>query len=348
MRIARRELSAISAEKTIVLVLLVQLFIAGFSSFLVVGLTALYDPAATDGGAVEIAVTGEASDALLAAGRSTDGALVSQYDDRAAAAAAFDADQVDAVLVATTDRTTDGSRIAVEAIVPDSSLRKTLIVVQLRELLETTERDARDRRNTSIERALVARPPVVAASPYFGFSYTILVPLLLLLPAFIAGSTVVDSVAEERERGTLELLRVTPLSLADIVAGKGAAMVALVPVQGAVWLGLLTLNGIEISNITLLLGYATALALLLVASGVTLALTMATRQRAQLFYSLGALTAFTLAGFLPAHPATTLARLAIDSPTVMTYALVGLTGGAALLGTFAVSQLLAVLDPESL
>lgn len=42
--VARRELSVLRREKTTVLALLIQLFIAAFSSFLVVGLVSLYAP----------------------------------------------------------------------------------------------------------------------------------------------------------------------------------------------------------------------------------------------------------------------------------------------------------------
>ena len=347
LRIARRELSSLTAEKTIVLALLVQLFVAAFSSFLVVGLASLYDPSATQGG-VDLAVTGEASDALLDAGRSSDGVRFRTYDDRSAALADFDAGRVDAVLIATTDRSGDGSRVAVEAVVPESSLQKTLIVVQIRDLLERIERDERLRRADNIERAIAPSPPTVGASPYFGFAYTVLVPLLLLLPAFIAGSTAVDSVTEEIERGTLDLLRVAPVSLGGIVAGKGAAMAVLAPAQGALWLALLALNGIAVSHVAPLLAYTAAVSTLLVAAGVALGLAVPNRERAQLLYSLGALSAFTLAGFLPEHPATTIARLAIDSPTLTTYALVAVTVVGAVAGVGVVARLVARLDPESL
>jgi len=49
IRIALRELSTLKSEKTIVLALLIQLVIAAFSSFLVVGLVSLYDPASAGG-----------------------------------------------------------------------------------------------------------------------------------------------------------------------------------------------------------------------------------------------------------------------------------------------------------
>jgi len=44
LTIAGRELSGLRAEKTILLAIAIQLFIAAFSSFLVVGLVSMYDP----------------------------------------------------------------------------------------------------------------------------------------------------------------------------------------------------------------------------------------------------------------------------------------------------------------
>jgi hypothetical protein len=49
LSIARREYNGLLLEKTFVLSLLVQLFIASFSAFLVVGLTSFYDPMALQG-----------------------------------------------------------------------------------------------------------------------------------------------------------------------------------------------------------------------------------------------------------------------------------------------------------
>jgi len=97
-----------------------------------------------------------------------------------------------------------------------------------------------------------------------------------------------------------------------------------------------------------LLAYTAAVSTLLVAAGVALGLAVPNRERAQLLYSLGALSAFTLAGFLPEHPATTIARLAIDSPTPTTYALVAVTVVGTVVGVAGVARLVARLDPESL
>ena len=47
--VAKKEFFGLASEKTILLAVLLQVFIALFSSFLMVGLTSMYDPAALSG-----------------------------------------------------------------------------------------------------------------------------------------------------------------------------------------------------------------------------------------------------------------------------------------------------------
>jgi len=332
-----------------VLALLIQLFIAAFSSFLVVGLTSLYDPSSVDGGAeIEVAVTGEAEAELLAAARETDGLGTATYEDRAAAMAAFDRGEVTAVVTTARVATDSGDRIDVTAAVPAESLRTTLIVNQLRELLIELERLERVDRAASLEFQPVEVPGETDGGTYFAFTYTILIPLLLFLPPFISGSIAVDSITEEIERGTLELLRAAPVSLVDVVDGKATAMVALAPLQALLWIGLLRLNGITIDHVPWLLALVTALATITVVVGVLLGLATARRRQAQLLYSVLVLLLFGATLLLPEHPAATVARLAVDSATSLTFAHVG--GFAVLaVGLAAVTRYyVANVDPESL
>lgn len=343
--IARRELTSLSREKTIVLALLIQLFVAAFSSFLVVGLTSLYDPGSVSGGGVDIGVTGDDVRDLEAAAASVDGVTALTFPDNATAAEAFQGGQVDAILV--TDRGAD-SRSRVTATAPDNSLRTTLIVVQLRDVLEAYERAERQDRADDIDARLVALPPEVPASPYFGFTYTVLLPLLLFLPPFISGSIAVDAITEEIERGTLELLRVAPITLTDIVDGKAAAMTVLAPVQALLWLVLLWFNDIAISNVVPLLLVVAAVTTIVVAIGVSMGLLLRERRSAQLIYSTGVLTLFGAAVFLPEHPATTVAKLAVGSPTTTTYGLVALYVAVAAALYAVVRRYVRGVDAESL
>ena len=347
--IAKRDLASLGREKTIVLALLIQLFIAAFSSFLVVGLTSLYDPGSVEGGEVTVAVTGDAADELRAVAAEKSSVTVREFGDRETAMTAFDRGAVDAVLASSTQPAEGGgSTVDVVAVVPAENLRTTLVVVQVREVLTALERSERLDRTPHLEFRPVELPDDAGASPYFGFTYTVLIPLLLFLPPFISGSVAVDAITEEIERGTLEILRVAPVSLVDIVDGKAAGMVLLAPLQALLWIVLLAVNGIAVGNVLPLLGFVTAAAVIVVVLGVMLGLMTARRRQAQLLYSVFVIVLFGLAVVLPEHPATTVAKLAVGSPTVVTFAHVG---GVLVIaaGLYAATRRFAGrVDPESL
>jgi ABC-type Na+ efflux pump permease subunit len=348
--VAKRDVLSLSREKTIVLALLIQLFVAGFSSFLVVGLTSLYDPGSVATQDVEMAVTGDARTELLEAAEEQQGASAVAYENPDRARQAFQDRRVDAVLVGQYVSAPDGGGRTVDVIatVPEGSIRSTLVVVEVRRVLNALERQERVERAASLDRPPAPLPQTVGASPYFGFTYTVLIPLLLFLPPFISGSVAVDTVTEEIERGTLELLRVAPVSLLDIVDGKALGMVVLAPVQAVLWVLLLSTNGITVANLGTLIVFVTAVALLVVTFGVVLGLATKRRRPAQLLYSVVTLVVFGAAVLLPEHPATTVAKLAVDSATLGTYGHV-LAAVAVAVGAYAAARrYVATVDVEGL
>lgn len=321
LTVARRELASLRSEKTIVLAILIQLFIAAFSSFLAVGLVSLYDPGSVSGGfEVEFAVTGEGGEELAPVIAREDGWRAVRYPDYGTAMDDFRAGAVHAVLYV--DRLPDG-RADVEAVVPDGNVRTTLVVTQVRDALDAFERAERARLDAHLERTPLDPPAEDGSSPYFGFTYTALLPLLMFLPVFLSGSVAVDTIAEEFDRGTLELLRVTPLTATDIVDGKLLAMGALAPVQAAAWLALLSVNGTAISNPVEILVLVTGLSAGVVALGAAAALAFRDRKQAQFLFSMGVLVAFSATYLLPESPPNAVAKLAIGSPTTATHLAVG-------------------------
>lgn len=332
LTIARRELRSLSAEKTILLAILIQVFIAAFSSFLIVGLVSLSDPAA-GGGSIDVGITGEGASAVQSGAADIDGVAFRGYPTADAGQAAFEEGSVDAVLEV--GRTSEG-RLAVRAVVPEGSVRTARIVAQIKAILEDVEREQRYeivRTTDSLQRSPLPVPERGAGSPLFSFTYTLLVPLLLFLPVFISGSIGVDAIAEELDRGTLTLLRVTPASTADIVTGKLLTAVGIAPLQAVVWMGLLAVNGTPVRNAPLLLAVVTGLATALVTVGAGLALVLPDRRQAQFGYSVAVLAGFGLATLvLPQPPVNTFARLAVgsaDGATVLYaagYVVVGLLG----------------------
>ncbi|MFB6125019.1 MAG: ABC transporter permease [Halanaeroarchaeum sp.] len=336
LRLARRELTSLRAEKTIVLALLIQLFVAAFSSFLVVGLVSMYDPGASQGAySVQVGVAGNASGDLSSVVAAGNARTVERFESRAAALDAFDSRQVDAVLIANYE---SNGRAVVQAIAPEGDFRTTLVLVQLKDALSSFERQRRLALVDRLSRRPLPVPDAPGGNPYFGFTYTVLVPLLAFLPAFISGSIAADSIAEEIERGTLELLRVAPLSTAQIVDGKALAMVALAPAQAALWLLFLSVNGTTIAHPATILVLVAALAGALVVLGAGLAIAIGVRREAQLLYSLVALVLFGATVFLPENPPNVVAKLAIGSATTATYATVAGLAAAAVVGYWAVRR----------
>ena len=310
LTIAKRELSGLRKEKTIVLALGIQLFIAAFSSFLVVGLVSLYDPGSVEGYSVDVAVAGDAADELVAVAARQDGLDPTHYESSVDARASFASGRSDALLVA--DRTERG-RVGIEATVPDGNIRTTLVVVQLKDAFEAYERAEREAMAERLDTMPVELPPEQRSNPYYDFTYTVLVPLLLFLPVFISGSITVDSITEELDRGTLELLRVAPVSLAHIVDGKLLANAALAPAQAALWLALLGLDGTRVANVPALLALVGAFSLLLTAASVAVSLLAPDRRIAQPVYSVCALGVVGAGAVLSHGPVNTVARLAINS-----------------------------------
>jgi ABC-2 type transport system permease protein len=342
--IAKRELASLRSEKTIVLALLIQLFVASFSSFLVVGLVSLYDPSGMQGYQLGVGLAGNGSDEVAPVLQEMEGVEPRQFQDLAAAQAGFQAHQVDAVLAA--NETVNGT-IEVRAMVPEENVRTTIAVVQIREAMESLEHRKRLDFQPALDSQPLHVPPRGSASPYYGFTYTVLIPLLCFLPVFISGSIAVDSLTEESQRGTLELLRVAPVSLGDIVDAKLFATASLAPVQALAWLLLLGFNGTSVSNLTTLLLVVTGLAFTVVGFGVAVALWSSDRRQAQFIYSTGIIAAATLSGLFPEHPANTVARLSIGTTSTTTFAL---AAGYTLLGVVTyllVRRLIADLDPET-
>ncbi|ELZ98986.1 Na+ efflux pump ABC transporter permease [Haloferax mucosum ATCC BAA-1512] len=344
--IARRELDSLRKEKTIVLALAIQLFVAAFSSFLVVGLVSLYDPGAASY-QVDVAIAGDedAVDDLLRAVGSESGLNGRIYTSQSTAMTAFEERQVDAVLRASTGE--DG-RIQVAAVAPDTGVETTAVVVRLRGALRELERTERAERSPFLSTTPLPVPTAIESSPYFGFTYTVLVPLLLFLPVFISGSLVVDSLTEEVARGTLELLRVAPVSFSTVVDGKLLAAGGLAPIQAVAWMFLLQLNGTAIANLPWLFGMVAGLSAVVVTLGATVAITAPDRRTSQLLYSLGVLLVFAGTSLLPLNPANSAAKLALGTAGVGPRAAVLGLVGVGLVGLVGLRVVVSRVDPNEL
>lgn len=311
--IARKEFRSIFEERTILLAVVIQVFVAGFSSFLVVGLSALVDPDAFPTAAEpRVAVVGPADldEHLLRGG--LDLLRVETEDE---ALAAFRQGAVDAALVA---RVASGDTVPVSMTVtlPDGDLRATLTLVKLKAALATYERDLRGEHASRLTVDPVYLDTDARGGSY-AFVYALMVPLLVLLPVVLAGALVADSITEEVQRGTLPLLLVSPATAADVVEGKVIANVAIVPFLGAAWFGLLALNGLAVpfAGAVLVLALGTAIAYCMGALACALAFATRDRNRTHVAYATAFFLVMALSLLLPTSPVNAIALLAAGSAT---------------------------------
>ena len=319
LAIAGKELRDLAREKTLLVAVVVQLFVAGFSAFLLVGLQAVSDPG--HGGAfpdMRVAYVGPGGFDEHLPGH---GVAVRHMEGPQALQAWRDGD-FDVVVE---EQVADVRTITV--LVADGDPVATLHVTRLKGLLQDYEQQLRQQEAGRLETQLLVLEPGPAAKP-IAFAYATLLPLLVLVPVFLAGSIAGDAFSQEVQQRTLLLLRSTPARVADIVGGKLIVAVLLAPLQVALWLALYAANGFAVQNTVLLLAFATALALLLAAVGLAIAVWVRNEGQTQAAYAFVAIGLGVASLALPRDPLNTIAWLAtgaIDAATWATLAMVAAT-----------------------
>lgn len=318
--LARREARDIVRERTIVVAFIVQLFIAGFSTLVSVGLTALYDP-----GSVQISLPGQIAydgpggfDAVLAGAR---GVRVLEMGP-AEARSAFDHGRVRAVVQ---ERIDDNGTRRVTLLVAEGEIQSTLVVTQMRELLQDYERRLRQDNGARLEHQVVDVPAPRGGGGSYAFLLTVLLPLLLLTPVFLSGAMAADSLHQEVQTRTIGLLRSAPLSVGTLLGGKLLAPLILAPIQVLAWIGLLALNHAAAANIPLLVGLTGLLTILVSTIGFTTTVVIHKPGASQAAYGLTVLSLAAIALTLPRPPLNLIAAIAtdnLDAPTWTTLAIV--------------------------
>jgi ABC-2 type transport system permease protein len=190
---------------------------------------------------------------------------------------------------------------------PDSDTMSSLIRMAIQEPLKQYENYLRSQKGVEMHYTDLQGEP----STSFEFVYSVLLPMLMFFPAFVAGSLSIDSLTEEIENNTLQTLLSAPLTVNGMVSAKIASVLILSILQCGAWLVLLKLNGIAIQNT----GWIFLLALIV--SGITstsaalAAVLLKDRERSQFIYALMLLAAVAISSLLNLSPIITLSRLAV-------------------------------------
>ncbi len=303
--IVRKELRSVSREKTIIIAISIQLVIASLSSVVLIGLLSFYDPEAISAnirGSVRVGVLGEVDNRLLSILRERR-IRTTFFQDTAAAERTFQAGSLDALLYVPVDT---GGVVDMKLVLPRAETRASVILIMLQESLKRYENVLR------AERGLELRYTDVTGSPSttYEFLYTVIVPVLMFFPAFVAGSMTVDSISEELENNTLDTLRSAPVSVSAIFSAKITAALILAVIQCCAWLVLLRFNQIAVQNVLAVLALALLVAALNSIGSALIATSMHDRERSQFVYSIAIVGFVGATSLLGVSPVNLLMRLA--------------------------------------
>ncbi len=314
--IARKELRGLYSEKTIILAIFLQLFIAMFSTFLMVGLTAMYDPAAISRfSTIEYRVGYAGSDSSLMDYLEESPDFRVHRMDLSEAVASLKERKLSAVLYMPDTPPQSDDPVKVTLYLIQNDLQTAVIEMKLRDVLLKFEDELRSARAYRLDTqpADLQLPPGRPAGGFFEFVYGLLVPLLVFLPAIVASALVIDLITEEFQYHTLETLVSTPIAFSEIVAGKILACELLVPLQAGAWLLLLSANGIPILHIPEILLHVSVASLILILLAAIVALHYRERSDAQFVFSTALVAVLLLVLALPGNPLNMLTRLAVGA-----------------------------------
>ena len=306
LAVIKKELSSVLRDRTILISILIQLFIASFSSALLLGMLSLYDADTImkyGGVGIKIGMVG-ASDNPLQSFLIERGVQVASYASLNEAEAALYRNRVNAILVVPRD-TSGGAEV--KLYLPNSDTVSILIRMVIQEPLKQYENYLRAQGGIEVRYTDLQGIPTTS----FEFVYSVLLPMLMFFPAFVTGSMVIDSITEEIENNTLQTLLSAPLTINGIISAKITAAIILAVFQCIAWLTLLWLNRIAIQNLVWILALAVIVAGITSTTAALGATLLRDRERSQFVYSLMLLTAVAISTLLDLSPIKTLSRLAI-------------------------------------
>ena len=327
--ITRKELRAIQAEKTIIFAILLQIFIAMFSSFLMVGLSAMYNPdmyksisgiqyaigyvdagiyyeedlaeeyGNFEGFELDFSLSHERLYDLIEEDRE----FVPYQMDLETALASLQERKLAAVLYVPEPDPTGQSALFLTLYTIQNDMQSTVIEAKMQDLFMKYEEELREMKSDRLDSIPVSLEiGGKRGGDFYEFLYLLLIPLLLFMPAIISAGLIIDLITEEFSYKTLDVLKTTPLLMSEAIWGKILACILIIPIQASAWLALLALNGIFTAHPLFILAHVTVVSSILIVISAFLGIYYKDRSSAQLVFSALAVTLLMLALTFPYNP----------------------------------------------
>jgi ABC-type Na+ efflux pump permease subunit len=314
--IVKKEFRGLMNERTILLAILLQLFIALFSSFLMVGLTSMYDPSSISKYSRFRYSIGYAGNDSVLKDYLTQSRDFRVYDmELSPAVAALGERKLAAVVYVPATAMDADEPVKITLYTLQNDLQGAIVNVKLKDMFLKYEKDLRDMRASRIteEPIPLSIPPGRSGGDFYEFVYGLLIPLLMFMPAIIASALVIDLITEEYQHETLETLISTPVTFTEMVWGKVISCELLIPIQAGAWLLLLMINGIGIGNVPFIFLQVVAASFVPILLGALVALHYRERTAAQFIFSTALVVAILFVLALPVNPLNQITRLAVGT-----------------------------------
>ena len=325
--IAKKEFRGLFNERTILLAVLLQLFIALFSSFLMVGLTSMYDPSSLSKYTrfrYNVAYAGNDSQVLEYLTTSKDFRVYKMTLSEGVAA--LKERKLSAVIWVPDTLPDAQEPVKITLYTLQNDLQGAIVDVKLKDIFLHYETDLRAIRADRLhDSPIPLQIPKASGGDFYEFVYGLLIPLLVFMPAIIASALVIDLITEEYQHETLETLISTPVTFAEMVWGKALACELTVPVQAGAWIFLLMINGIAIENAGLILIHVSVTSFILILLGTLTALHYRERTAAQFIYSAALVVVMLLVLALPDNPLNLVTRLAVGTAGLEQWIVLGVS-----------------------
>ena len=307
----KKELKSITKEKTIMLAIIIQFFIASLSSVLLVGIMSFYNPESIGQSTqirIDVGIVGNTNSPLIHFLKQK-GLQVIPFSDVSNAEESFKSGYVDTIIFIPE---TNAGVLDLKLVLPEMDAMETVILMVLQEPFKKYENYLREANGIQLNYKDIQGKPHTT----YEFLYTLIVPILMLFPAFIAGSIVIDAITEEIENKTFDTLRAAPVSLSSIFTSKISAAVITSAIQCFMWIILLGFNQFAINNIGLIVLVSVIIAASMSLGASMIALYFREREKAQFMYSVILIVATGLSFLLDPSPISLITRLATGDPHI--------------------------------
>ncbi|WP_456369244.1 ABC transporter permease [Geoglobus sp.] len=308
--IIKKDLRMIVKERTIMSAMAILVFIASFSSIITFGLLVLYRPDFVALSSVEIGIAGNCPVLKTVA----DGRNYRTLDE---ALQDFYSGKIHAVIYLPEENHSETNFVTV--FLPKDEISGIVASAKVKEVLKEYQKKMREIRGlpgddgfSFVDANFREVQLKEGSSITFRFIHAVLVPLLVITTAIIAGGLVVDLISEEHETRTLEVILSTPMSFREFVSAKIMSGLIVSAFLTIAWIILLLIN-VGISYPVLLFLMSVSVSMIFISAGAMVTSVLKDRERSQLIFSIISVSAVTASFTAPYMISGVVARISAGS-----------------------------------